>query len=160
MVPSTLLLLRHGLAEDPRPGQSDAERPLTPEGARRVRALGEGLASLGLVPDAVVSSPYVRAQQTAQALAGRPPRELLGELVPHGALDHAEFALRACMAELEPGRCLLAVSHLPLAELLVFRLGSVRCSLPPGHGVALAWDGHRFELVGRLQPEAPFLVRP
>ena len=56
-------LLRHGEAED---GSPDAERPLTEKGQRQSRAAGAALKKLGVKPDACLSSPKVRAADTAK----------------------------------------------------------------------------------------------
>ena len=56
-------LLRHGEAED---GSPDAERPLTEKGERQSRAAGEALKALGVSLDACLSSPKVRAADTAK----------------------------------------------------------------------------------------------
>jgi|SRR5688572_754940 len=66
-----LYLMRHGLAvERGAPGyDSDRERPLTPKGERKVRRVGEALAKMEVSFDAVLSSPLIRAQQTADVLS-------------------------------------------------------------------------------------------
>lgn len=66
-----LYLMRHGLAvERGTPGyDSDRERPLTPKGERKVRRVGEALTKMEVSFDAIISSPLVRAQQTADALS-------------------------------------------------------------------------------------------
>src|SRR5919199_4729787 len=56
-------LLRHGDAAD---GSPDAERPLTDKGERQARAAGEALKKLGVSIDACLSSPKVRAYDTAK----------------------------------------------------------------------------------------------
>ena len=56
-------LLRHGEAAD---GSPDAERPLTDKGERQARAAGEALRKLGVKIDACLSSPKVRAYDTAK----------------------------------------------------------------------------------------------
>ena len=56
-------LLRHGQAAD---GSPDAERPLTEEGERQSRLAGEALKALGVKLDACLSSPKVRAADTAK----------------------------------------------------------------------------------------------
>src|SRR5205085_10503244 len=56
-------LLRHAEAED---GSPDAERRLTEKGERHARAAGEALAKLGIKLDACLSSPKVRAADTAR----------------------------------------------------------------------------------------------
>jgi phosphohistidine phosphatase len=56
-------LLRHGEAED---GSPDAERPLTKKGERQARAAGKALKELGVKIDACLTSPKVRAAETAR----------------------------------------------------------------------------------------------
>jgi phosphohistidine phosphatase len=57
-------LLRHGDAEDL--ASDDASRRLTRKGERQARAAGEALAALGVEVQTCLSSPKVRAEQTAQ----------------------------------------------------------------------------------------------
>jgi phosphohistidine phosphatase len=58
-------LLRHGDAEDGE-GKADAERELTGKGERQSRDAGRALKELGVKLDACISSPKVRARQTAE----------------------------------------------------------------------------------------------
>jgi phosphohistidine phosphatase len=58
-------LLRHGDAEDGA-GKPDAERELTEKGKRQSRDAGKALKALGVKLDACISSPRVRAKQTAE----------------------------------------------------------------------------------------------
>jgi phosphohistidine phosphatase len=69
--PLQLYLLRHADAGDPMawPGD-DAERPLSAKGKRQARRLGGLLADVGWKPDVILTSPKVRAAQTAR-LVGR-----------------------------------------------------------------------------------------
>jgi phosphohistidine phosphatase len=66
-----LSLLRHGIAvERGSPGsEDDSQRPLTAKGERRVQQIAEGVMALGLAYDLILSSPYVRARQTAEVVA-------------------------------------------------------------------------------------------
>jgi len=64
-----LLLIRHALAEDPRPGLDDADRALTPEGHVRFERAARGLARLGLGCGECWHSPWKRARETATLLA-------------------------------------------------------------------------------------------
>jgi phosphohistidine phosphatase len=67
-------LLRHGDAAD---GSPDAERPLTDKGREQSRAAGVALKRLGVELDACLTSPKVRAAETAriasEALGGPEP---------------------------------------------------------------------------------------
>ena len=67
-----LLLLRHGIAEERCPERVDGERALTAVGRSRTRAVAERLVQLGLGCHQLVTSPLVRARQTAEiaVLAG------------------------------------------------------------------------------------------
>ena len=58
-----LWLLRHGDAAD---GSPDAERPLTEKGERQARDAGRALARLGVRVEACLTSPKVRAAETAR----------------------------------------------------------------------------------------------
>ena len=58
-----LWLLRHGDAAD---GSPDAERPLTKKGERQARAAGQALQRLGVDLEACLTSPKVRAADTAR----------------------------------------------------------------------------------------------
>lgn len=64
-----LLLVRHGIAEDRRPGRPDEERALTPRGRHRFEAAALGVLALGAQPVRVLTSPLRRARETAQILA-------------------------------------------------------------------------------------------
>ncbi|MHB0874835.1 MAG: phosphohistidine phosphatase SixA [Anaerolineae bacterium] len=66
-----LYLLRHAIAvERGTPGyEIDATRPLTPEGARKMHRIAEGMTHLDIDPDVIITSPYLRARQTAEIVA-------------------------------------------------------------------------------------------
>ena len=75
-----LILWRHAEAEDPADGSEDLERALTPRGLRQAARMAAWLDRQ--LPDGlrVLSSPAVRAQQTAQALERK--FKLRDELAP------------------------------------------------------------------------------
>ncbi len=66
-----LYLVRHGIAVDPNDPKSppEPERPLTAKGVQKTRAAALGLSVLGIKPDVMITSPYVRATQTAEIFA-------------------------------------------------------------------------------------------
>jgi phosphohistidine phosphatase len=64
-----LYVMRHGPAEDDAPTGRDADRALTPAGRERVKLVAEALAEGGESPFAILSSPLVRALQTAEIVA-------------------------------------------------------------------------------------------
>jgi phosphohistidine phosphatase len=64
-----VFIIRHAIAADRAPGLVDDERRLTRRGRRRFRGAARGLARLFAAPTAMVSSPLVRARQTARIAA-------------------------------------------------------------------------------------------
>ncbi|HUI87343.1 MAG TPA: phosphohistidine phosphatase SixA [Anaerolineales bacterium] len=66
-----IYLVRHGIAYEPgEPGyEDDAQRPLTDKGRDKMKKVAHVLKRLGVQPDVMVSSPYLRARQTAEILA-------------------------------------------------------------------------------------------
>ena len=65
-----LYLLRHAHAGDAAKWDGpDSERPLSPKGRRQAERLGAFLAERGFAPDAIITSPKLRARQTADLVA-------------------------------------------------------------------------------------------
>jgi len=100
-----LYILRHGIAEDEAPKGDDRARRLTPRGRAKMRATAEGMHKLGLRFDVILTSPLVRAVETAAILAGvyagkpapqelpalaagTPPAETVRALRPFARHDH------------------------------------------------------------------------
>ncbi len=81
-----LYIVRHAIAEAQ--GVTDAERELTKEGIERMEKAAAGLRSLGIAPEIILTSPYVRARQTAEilldAFGAGPSLKVTPALVPHG----------------------------------------------------------------------------
>ena len=62
-----LIIIRHAIAvPHGAPGYADEDRPLTPEGEARFREAARGLARAYDRPDALLTSPWLRARQTAE----------------------------------------------------------------------------------------------
>jgi phosphohistidine phosphatase len=98
-----LYLVRHAEAA---PGKPDELRRLTPGGRDQARALGERLRAEGVAPDAVLSSPLLRARETADALGfGRSePDE---RLAPGATVDDVRASIG------ERGEIVVVVGHQP-----------------------------------------------
>jgi phosphohistidine phosphatase len=93
-----LLIVRHAIAFDrnPRRWRDDGERPLSPEGMVRARKAAAGLKQISARPQCVLSSPLVRAKQTAAILteyAGWPKATECAALAPDVAPDEMFAAL-------------------------------------------------------------------
>jgi len=64
-----LYFFRHGDAEPIRPGGADGERQLSERGREDVLAVARALSAAGVQPQAIFTSPLLRAGQTGQILA-------------------------------------------------------------------------------------------
>ena len=111
-----LYLLRHGLAVErgTHGFENDARRPLTPKGRRQLRKVAAALGILKLRFDMILSSPLVRARQTAEIVAARMRLKkslLVAEaLSPGGSAEN----LVAKILALKPlPKTLLLVGHEP-----------------------------------------------
>jgi phosphohistidine phosphatase len=121
--------LRHGVAQDRDDPESppDPDRQLTRKGAGRTREVARGLRALGVEPGVILTSPYLRAVQTA-AIAAHGLGFDEGRVVQTEALlpDGDPKQVFAELLEIEADEVLL-VGHAPnLDEVLAFALGGGR----------------------------------
>jgi phosphohistidine phosphatase len=123
-----LYLVRHAIAaERGDEWRDDAKRPLTERGISRFKEGLAGLRWLDVVVDEVISSPLVRAKQTADlvaaGLAGKPVVRLLDALAP----GHAPAVIMARVAKLARRSRVALVGHEPgLGELAAHLIGAPR----------------------------------
>ena len=107
-----LYLLRHAHAGDPAAWDGpDAARPLSDKGRDQAERLGPYLAGLGFKPDAIITSPKLRAAQTAEIVADRPGRRGDRRRPPGGVLDLE--AVEALMAAADGPERAVLVGHDP-----------------------------------------------
>jgi phosphohistidine phosphatase len=135
-----LWLLRHGDAAE---GSPDAERPLTKKGEKQARAAGRALKRLGVPMDACLTSPKVRAAETARIAC-----EELGldpQLEPK--LAGGPFDAEALAAGL--GDDVLLVGHDPDFSMAVHALTGAQVRMKKG-GLAGVEKG---ELKTLLRPD-------
>ena len=133
-------LLRHGDAQD---GSPDAERPLTDKGRDQSRAAGAALRALGVEIDACLTSPKVRAADTARIACAE-----LGDIEPQlePKLAGGPFDAEALAAGL--GDDVLLVGHDPDFSSAVHSLTGAQVRMKKG-GVA---GIDRGELIVLLRP--------
>ena len=127
---SELMLLRHGTAEDHGSHGHDAQRRLTARGEAEARAAGRALLALERVPDVVISSPKVRAWQTAELAAAA----WGGAVVEHAAAVGLDADEALGLATL--GARVLVVGHEPDLSQVVYDLTGARAKMRKG-GVAV-----------------------
>jgi phosphohistidine phosphatase len=130
-------MLRHGDAED---GSPDAERRLTGKGERQARAAGAALAALGVSLDACITSPRVRAADSARlACEGQDVDPEVDERLSGGSFDPVEVALGH-------GDEVLLVGHEPDFSEAIARVTGARVKMKKG-GLAAIEDGELHLLV-------------
>ena len=152
---TTLLLIRHGIAEDPRAGQKDADRALTPEGWTKTRAAMMGVVALGYLPTQGFTSPYRRAAETMlclQEAAGAFPTETRLELTPNGHPPLVDLWLRELVAEAKVRTVIALVSHQPFLGELVFHLTARQVEVKKASCTVLRWEGGGWRFERQYQP--------
>jgi phosphohistidine phosphatase SixA len=118
-----LILVRHAKAA---PGQPDELRPLTGEGRKRARELADQLR--GLKPDAVLSSPLLRAKETAAAVAAAAGLEADTDerLAPGATVDDVRAAVAG------RGETVVVVGHQPDCGQIALALTGREVPFPTG----------------------------
>lgn len=119
-----IYVMRHGPAEDTSTTGRDADRVLTPSGRERVRSVAHALVDAEEAPAYIVSSPLVRALQTAEIMAASTKLadregtvDVRRGIAPGG---HAVELVRELFAEKK--KRLMVVGHEPDLSALIDRL--------------------------------------
>lgn len=142
-----LYLLRHAHAGDPAKWSGDdGDRPISAKGRGQAERLGRLLAAIEFEPDAILTSPKVRAEQTARIVA-----DALGQKVATSERLTSGFdldALRLLVDEIGAPERLLVVGHDPdFSELVADLCATAAVTLRKG---ALA----RVDIDGSIEPGA------
>jgi len=122
-----LYVMRHGLAvtRGNLRFSDDAQRPLVPEGKEKMREIAEGLKRMGFEVDWIVTSPLVRAVETAEIIAesldSSAPVDVCEAMRPGGSPE----GLMAFLAKRANHTRVLVVGHEPdLSELAARLIGA------------------------------------
>ena len=149
-----LYLIRHGITEDPDPLvpnsiASDEIRTLTKTGRKKFTQVAAKLQRLELTFDLIMTSPLVRARQTAEILIDQqlsPKLEVSQDLKPGGTLPAWLTAWNARPMTIAISRLAL-VGHEPTlsewAELLVFGKVCHKLILKKGGVIGLKFSDHQ-----------------
>jgi len=143
-----LVLFRHGPAgeRDPARWPDDGKRPLTAKGIQKTKSAARGLIKLEKGVSLILTSPLVRASETAQVLkdelGDRARIVTLDELSPGGS----NRSIIAQLADLPETRTVVAVGHEPglgkLAALLALGSGTTgEIKLKKAGACALRFEG-------------------
>jgi phosphohistidine phosphatase len=147
-----LYLIRHGIAaERGEEYPDDSKRPLTSDGIARLKKEAKALDSLGVTFDQILSSPLVRAKQTADALSehmkSHPPVATADALSPAGT---PAAVMQELGKHMRKGRVAL-VGHEPnMGELAAYLIGA-KSPLPFKKGAVCRIDFEVFPPKGTGQ---------
>lgn len=120
-----VFLVRHAHAD---PGEPDDSRPLSARGQEEALALAERLAAHATPPRLVLTSPLLRARETAEAIVGATSAELLLDtrLAPGTTLDDLQEALAGTDGPVA------VVCHQPDCSEIALSLTGNDPGFPPG----------------------------
>ena len=147
-----ILLVRHAIALDlGTPGVSDELRPLTEEGVSRFRKTARALGALATA-DLILTSPLLRAKQTAELLAKQWAGVAVHESAPLG--DGSRILFEEALTRLPATSVVAAVGHEPyLSEWTAEWLGgsaSEPFAFKKGGAALIEFDEEVAERNGRL----------
>jgi phosphohistidine phosphatase len=165
----TLYLVRHGIAAPASASIIDADRALTEEGMRKTGRVAHGLRALNVKPEAILSSPLRRAQETAEIMASILAPKVPVEIHPPLAFGHEPREVIQTLRAHRGAEQVMLVGHQPdMGELASFLLsGSPNlvhlpfkkaataavtvASLPPRSAGVLEWflTPAQLKLIGR-----------
>ena len=146
-------LLRHGIAENAQPGETDEDRELTDEGREKLSELLHRVGKCGVRPDTILTSPFKRAMQTAKLAAkilNAPDPVESDALVPHGTPRGLWNEIRAN----HDSEHLLLAGHEPLFSQSVSYLldaPALKVDMKKGAMVAVEFGSVRGEPRGILR---------
>jgi len=120
-----LYVLRHAIAIQRGAPEirHDSDRPLSGAGAKKMERIARGMQTLKMNPDLILSSPYLRARQTAEIVAREFEAESVLELTPllEPGGDHEELMELLAGEYASLGRVMI-VGHEPSLSELISRL--------------------------------------
>ncbi len=108
-----LYIVRHGIAEKPSGFLQDKDRSLTEEGKNIVAELAGALTTKGVHPETIISSPYLRAKQTADILAAGFKPSLVVEIDKRLMPNSSPSLLQEILFEHTASKSIMIVSHEP-----------------------------------------------
>ena len=127
-----IYFLRHGVAAEPEDWKgNDYDRPLTDDGRERMAREAKSLRKLDLKLDAILTSPLVRAKETADIVAGE--LKMVSKADERLGGDFDVSALEEILQGCADLKSLMLVGHEPSMSSVIGRLiGVARLDLKKG----------------------------
>lgn len=141
-----LIIVRHGIAEDRKTfklkDKSDQHRPLTERGKKKFQVIAKKLKKFIGPIDLIVSSPLVRAEQTAKILQDEYPKVKFLQSETLAPASHSNDFAKWCHQHVKKGtKCLVIIGHEPhlsqLASWLLFGSQQSHIKIKKGGCLAL-----------------------
>jgi phosphohistidine phosphatase len=154
-----IYILRHGLAEEAHAGMRDADRPLTPEGTKKLLPVLRRARAIDVQPPVILTSPYRRARETAQAAAealrGEPKLLETRALIPDSSPELVWDEIRNHKSD----RQIMVVGHEPLlSSVYAYLLGAASVQIDVKKGSLGRIDVDRF--TGQPRGVLRWLIHP
>jgi len=142
-----IILIRHAKAEarDPNSWPDDDQRPLTAEGRAEQRAASRAMKKMGVKFDFLLTSPLVRARETADLVAKGYRWTEAPQVVEELGHGYAVGAIIKLLAKFPPAAAVAMVGHEPdlsdLAGALTTRDGRLSIAVKKSGVVGIEFDG-------------------
>jgi len=158
----TVILVRHGKASHDDISMADVQRPLTAEGRKRTKRIARYLADKNIGIEKLITSPAVRAFETAKILACEleiSPADFIIEKSIYEAVPDQIFNVLFALPE-EVNRVMI-VGHNPALYLFAVQYMQTPVdSLPTSGVVSLEFDTEKWTDTGTCRAEVAFMVFP
>jgi phosphohistidine phosphatase len=154
-----IYILRHGIAEEANSGMRDADRALTPEGAKKLQPVMRRARAIDVQPPVILTSPYRRALETAQvaaeALRGEPKLVESRALTPDSSPELVWDEIRNHKSDPQ----IMIVGHEPLlSSVYAYLLGAASVQIDVKKGSLGRIDVDRF--TGQPRGILRWLIHP
>lgn len=158
----TLYLIRHAKASWDMPGVSDADRPLIQKGVKRTHLIVEFLKNKATTIDLIISSPAVRAIETAKIIAAGLNYPVSGIKTDRKIYDgYYDRILDVVYATSNSVNSLMIFGHNPtITQLANLFLHPGIDNMPTTGVVCLSFDTDKWEQIPSVEAKQDFIVFP
>lgn len=146
-----IYILRHGHAEKVSNVLSDFDRALTVEGIEKINRLGSFLNTLEVGPDIVLSSPFLRAKQTAEVLVSNLNHKPEIKIVDFLSCGASSKDISKGLLDYSVNKSILIVGHSPDLDVFLGKLiGAGKVNLKKGALAKVNFENN-IEISGELE---------
>ena len=146
-----IYILRHGHAQNANNGLNDFDRALTEEGIEKINKLSLFFNRLDISLEFVLSSPYIRAKQTAEIFISNLTSKPNLKIVDFLSCGASSKEISRELMEYSSSKNLLLVGHAPDLEMFLGKIiGAERITLKKGAMAKIAFKNN-IEMSGELE---------